>query len=175
MEYHLKIDDADIRMEVDAGEKPELTAIIGEKKYQVGYEAVSENSLFLTVDNGDKKSPIHAYVAETPEGRLIHIHGGTYSVLNENLLSRQQTRKRGGAGLPDQVTPATPAVVTSILVQAGDAVKKGQGVMVVSAMKMETTLVAPYDGKVVKINAAEGDKVAPGDILMEIEKAKDTN
>jgi len=38
-------------------------------------------------------------------------------------------------------------------------------------MKMETTLVAPYDGAVKKVNAAAGDQVMPGLILVEIEKA----
>jgi len=37
---------------------------------------------------------------------------------------------------------------------------------------METTLYAPYDGTVLKINAAIKDKVSPGQILVEIEKAE---
>jgi biotin carboxyl carrier protein len=56
------------------------------------------------------------------------------------------------------------------MVTEGDLVEKGQGVMVVSAMKMETTLQAPYKGKVLKINVAEGDKVMPGQILAVIER-----
>jgi biotin carboxyl carrier protein len=55
-------------------------------------------------------------------------------------------------------------------VSAGDAVVKGQAVVIVSAMKMETTLVAPFDGTVSKVNVAEGDKVMPGDVLVDIEK-----
>jgi len=175
MAYHLKIGNTDIRMDVDAADQDGLTAVIGEKKYRVGYEAISENRLFLTVDDGKEKTAIQAYIAETTDGKLIHINGNSYLVSDADVLSRQQTRKSGGAGLPDQMTPATPAVVTAVLVRVGDPVKKGQGVAVVPAMKMETTLMAPYDGKVVKINAAEGDKVAPGDILMEIEKTEDSN
>jgi len=63
-----------------------------------------------------------------------------------------------------------PAVVVRIFVQVGEHVKKGQRIIVVSAMKMETTLSAPYNGKVARINAAINDKVAPGQILVEIEK-----
>jgi len=40
-------------------------------------------------------------------------------------------------------------------------------------MKMETTLCAPFDGTVVRINAAVNDKVAPGQILVEIDKEGD--
>jgi biotin carboxyl carrier protein len=68
-----------------------------------------------------------------------------------------------------------PSLVISVLVKAGDTVEKGQGVVVVSAMKMETTLMAPYAGKVRSVNVAEGDKAAPGDILVDIERAKRTD
>ena len=50
------------------------------------------------------------------------------------------------------------------------AAKNVKGLIVVTAMKMETTLAAPFDGKVKKINASINQKVAPGDILVEIEE-----
>jgi len=75
---------------------------------------------------------------------------------------------------PGEVTPPMPAVVVRILIHEGDRVKRGQGLIVVTAMKMETTLVAPSDGRVKKINTSEGAKVVPGEILVEIEEeAKD--
>ena len=63
-----------------------------------------------------------------------------------------------------------PSVVVRIMVEEGDLVKKGQGLIVVTAMKMETTLVAPSDGRVIKINTSIDAKVAPGDILVEVEE-----
>jgi len=63
-----------------------------------------------------------------------------------------------------------PSVVVRIMVSPGDLVRKGDGVVVVMAMKMESTLTAPYDGRVRNINAAVGDKVMPGQILVDIEK-----
>jgi len=40
-------------------------------------------------------------------------------------------------------------------------------------MKMETTLQAPFKGKVLKINVAQGDKVMPGQILADIEREEE--
>ncbi|MDY0223131.1 MAG: acetyl-CoA carboxylase biotin carboxyl carrier protein subunit, partial [Desulfobacterium sp.] len=51
-----------------------------------------------------------------------------------------------------------------------DPVEKGDPVVVVSAMKMETTLTAPHGGTVTRIGVKQGDKVMPGDILVDIEK-----
>jgi biotin carboxyl carrier protein len=66
-----------------------------------------------------------------------------------------------------------PSVVERIMVAEGDLVEKGQSVIVVSAMKMEATLQAPFKGKVLKINVAEGDKVMPGQILADIEREEE--
>jgi biotin carboxyl carrier protein len=63
-----------------------------------------------------------------------------------------------------------PAVVVRILVSEGDRVNQGDRVIVVSSMKMETTLTSPSDGRVKAVNVAEGDKVMPGQILIDIDK-----
>jgi biotin carboxyl carrier protein len=68
-----------------------------------------------------------------------------------------------------------PSVVVRIPVSEGDWVRKGQAVIVLTAMKMETTLTAPFPGRVTKINVAEGEKVMPGRILVDIEKEAETD
>jgi biotin carboxyl carrier protein len=68
-----------------------------------------------------------------------------------------------------------PAVVVKIMVAVGQQVKAGEGLVVVSAMKMETTLSAPFDARVVKINVAVDDKVAPGDTLVDLEAVENAN
>ncbi|MFN3535585.1 MAG: acetyl-CoA carboxylase biotin carboxyl carrier protein subunit, partial [Desulfatiglandales bacterium] len=55
----------------------------------------------------------------------------------------------------------------------GDLVKEGEPLVVVSAMKMEYTLKAPYGGRVKKVNTRVGAKVNPGDILVDIERTEE--
>ncbi|HUU02876.1 MAG TPA: biotin/lipoyl-containing protein [Myxococcota bacterium] len=74
---------------------------------------------------------------------------------------------------PGDVTPPMPAVVVRILSEPGQHVERGQALVVVSAMKMETTLVAPRDGVVLAVNVAEGDKVSPGQVLVELVPEED--
>jgi 3-methylcrotonyl-CoA carboxylase alpha subunit len=54
-------------------------------------------------------------------------------------------------------------------VKPGDTVTKGDPVAVMEAMKMEHTLPAPRDGVVEAVEAAAGDQVAEGDILVHLE------
>ncbi|NOZ02136.1 MAG: hypothetical protein GXP54_09640 [Deltaproteobacteria bacterium] len=67
-----------------------------------------------------------------------------------------------------RITPPMPAVVSAILAKAGDSVKKGQELVVVTAMKMETRLAAGRAGVVTAVNTEVGASVMPGDVLIEV-------
>ena len=59
--------------------------------------------------------------------------------------------------------------IVSVLVQAGDIVSAGKGLIVMEAMKMEHTIKAPVDGKVLQFNFAPGDLVEGGASLLDFE------
>lgn len=58
-----------------------------------------------------------------------------------------------------------PGNILSVNVKAGDAVKKGQVLMILEAMKMENEIMAPADGTVVSVNATAGSTVETGAVL----------
>jgi len=62
-----------------------------------------------------------------------------------------------------------PGVVTRVMVQAGDSVKKGQPLLAIEAMKMEHLIRAPRDGRVRTLRARAGDMVNGGVLLVEME------
>lgn len=68
-----------------------------------------------------------------------------------------------------EIRTAMPGKVVRILVEADAAVEKGDGVIVVEAMKMQNELKAPKDGLVKSIRVAEGATVAAGEVLAVIE------
>ncbi len=63
--------------------------------------------------------------------------------------------------------PAAGGAAGSVKIEAnvGQAVKKGDSVVIVEAMKMEIPVVAPQDGTVASINVAVGDAVEAGALL----------
>jgi 3-methylcrotonyl-CoA carboxylase alpha subunit len=61
--------------------------------------------------------------------------------------------------------------VVAFLVQPGDAVRRGQPLAVMEAMKMEHTLSAPADGQVQALLYAVGDPVAEGAELLRLQAA----
>ena len=69
---------------------------------------------------------------------------------------------KGAAGEGTPVKAPLPGVVTKVLVAEGDAVKKGDVVLVLEAMKMENNINADRDGKIVEIKVNKGDSVLEG-------------
>ena len=69
-----------------------------------------------------------------------------------------------GAGSVE-VKASVPGKVFKIEAAAGTAVKSGDPIIILEAMKMEIPVVAPQDGTVASINVAVGDAIENGDVL----------
>ena len=89
-----------------------------------------------------------------------------FEPLNEYVAEGSGRRMK--ATEPGHVTAAMPGNVVDVLVKLGDDVSAGQAVMVTEAMKMESEINTNVAGKVLAINVAKGDRVTPGEVLMEI-------
>lgn len=89
-----------------------------------------------------------------------------FEPLNEYVAAESGGRKQ--ATEPGHVTAAMPGNVVDVLVKEGDEVSAGQAVLVTEAMKMESEINANIAGTVKAINVTKGDRVTPGEVLMEI-------
>lgn len=90
-----------------------------------------------------------------------------FEPLNEFVAGSGGKRKQAGA--PGDVSTTMPGNIVDVLVKEGDTVKAGQAVLITEAMKMETEVQAPIAGKVKAVHVAKGDRVNPGEVLVEIE------
>lgn len=148
------------------------------RRYQVGdrvVEDVARNVRVLSSARGRHVILMQGRVlslrtARSPDGGIwVSWRGRTRQVrpLKDDIAKGPDPVVRGDDGV---VTPPTPAVVVRVLVGEGERVVRGQAVVVVSAMKMETTLAAPRDGVVREVRVVAGARVRPGDVLVLIEE-----
>ncbi len=86
-----------------------------------------------------------------------------------NLYVAGAASERAKATSPGHVTTAMPGNIVDVLVSVGDTVTAGQAILVTEAMKMETELQAPVAGTIKAVHVAKGDRVTPGEVLIEIE------
>ena len=78
----------------------------------------------------------------------------------------QTPQTAGGAGA---ITAPLQGTILDVAVSAGQAVKAGQILVVIEAMKMENEIVAPADGTVVSVSVQKGSAVASGDLLVTLQ------
>jgi pyruvate carboxylase len=90
-------------------------------------------------------------------------------VRDRSLQSSVAARIKADPGNPGQVGAPLPGLVTAVAVNQGAAVKKGDKLLVIEAMKMQSTVYVPADGKVTKLVAQVGLQVEAKDLLAVIE------
>ena len=100
------------------------------------------------------------------QGETDHVFtaAGAAQIVAIDLLAHAGDQTAEGGRL----TAPMPGKVVSFSVKAGDAVKKGQPLAVMEAMKMEHTIAAPADGTVSEVLYAPGDQVAEGAELLKL-------
>ena len=91
------------------------------------------------------------------------------SVKNRKAAASVQARPKAESGNPAHVAAPMPGVVASVAVEAGKAVKAGDLLLTIEAMKMETALHAERDGTVKAVHAGAGAQVDAKDLLVEFE------
>jgi biotin carboxyl carrier protein len=83
-------------------------------------------------------------------------------LVDEGRKRLKSARSRLSAQGPQTILAPMPGKVARVLVQAGEAVAEGQGLVVVEAMKMENELKSPKEGTVVEVAVREGQAVEGG-------------
>ncbi len=79
------------------------------------------------------------------------------------------TRAKADTANPKHVAAPMPGAVVSVMVAAGDAVTAGQKLATLEAMKMESTIHSPHDGKIAEVVIKAGTQVDGGDLLIRFE------
>ena len=110
-------------------------------------------------DSGAGKRKLYLSLDGMPEEVI-------FESLNEYVAEGSSGRKR--ATQPGHVSAAMPGNIVEVLVKEGDSVEAGQSVLIAEAMKMETEVHANIAGTVQAVHVSKGDRVTPGEVLIEI-------
>ncbi|SDH89597.1 pyruvate carboxylase [Alteribacillus bidgolensis] len=90
-------------------------------------------------------------------------------IKDQNVKTADTDRPKVDKTNPNQIGASMPGTVVKKLVEKGEKVKKGDHLMITEAMKMETTVQAPFDGEVKNVHVSDGDTIESGDLLIELE------
>ncbi len=87
-------------------------------------------------------------------------------IADRSLASAVKTAPKAEPGDPNQIASPLPGLIVGVAVSPGDPVRKGQKLLSIEAMKMETTLYAERPGRVSEVVASVGLQVQAGDLLI---------
>ncbi|PTH00923.1 pyruvate carboxylase [Staphylococcus capitis] len=116
-----------------------------------------------TISEPDENGNRTIYYAMNGQARRIYIK-------DENVKTNANVKPKADKTNPSHIGAQMPGSVTEVKVTVGDEVKANQPLLITEAMKMETTIQAPFDGVIKQVTVVSGDAIATGDLLIEIEK-----
>jgi biotin carboxyl carrier protein len=131
----------------------------GKKTGRTNYSLIVDNRSFeIEVDNAEDEYRVLV------DGRNYHVH----------LVDERRVRVGGGQSDiqlqgRQKVSVPMPGKVIAVLVSQGDSVERGQGLVIVEAMKMENEVRSPIAGEVKEIKVKPGDAVEGGTVLIVVE------
>jgi pyruvate carboxylase len=89
-------------------------------------------------------------------------------IADKSLASKVKARPKATLTDPRQIAAPIPGLIATIAVSVGHKVGKGDKLLMMEAMKMQTTVSAPLDGVVEEILVALGDTVESKDLLIKL-------
>jgi pyruvate carboxylase len=92
------------------------------------------------------------------------------TITDRSVQAKVKSRVKADPAVPAQVGAPIPGLITSLSVGIGTKVTKGDKLLTLEAMKMQTTIYAPCDGTVAEVNVKVGDTVESKDLLVLIKK-----
>jgi biotin carboxyl carrier protein len=150
MKWQVAVDSRTI--EIDSGQPTAVTEV--------------EQGVYLVLLDG---ASYEIRVIETSHGLSAEVGGRRFAVeVRDPRDTSRGARASIGSGRQKVAAPM-PGKVVRVLVEVGDSVEVGQGLVVVEAMKMQNEMKATRPGRVIEVRAAAGETVGAGDTLVVLE------
>lgn len=166
-QYTLLIDEEEISAEIKK-DGADYVIQLGDKTHR--YQALlSKNPIYsFLVDDAQILEAEISFNKDVCDMNIAHVpyHLEIFDPRKRVFSQSEQ----GSSGSGGTITAPMPGKVVDVKVSKGDAVKKGQAIVVVEAMKMQNELTAAIDGKVEEVAVKAGDTVEAGQKLVVILK-----
>lgn len=163
--YYVQTEDE--MLEIDLMEKGDLLLVrVGGEERVVDLKLVSEPSLYsLVMDNRSYE----VFVEDQGDEYAVLVAGEQFRPRVQDEWTRRlatiQRKSRVTEGEVPIKSPM-PGIVLAVEVKVGDHVERGQGLVVLGAMKMENQIKASRAGLVKSVDCAQGDTVEQGRVLV---------
>jgi biotin carboxyl carrier protein len=156
-------------------DKQFLVEIIDEKHvsvdgkiYEIDFESVSGQPVYSLIVDGKSHE---GYVAQGEDNWQVLLRGRLYPIIVEDEREKRLRNAAGGSVAEAgefHLRAPMPGLAVAILVEEGQAVEKGQVLLILESMKMQNELKSPRDGIVGRIRVKAGETVEQKQTLLSV-------
>ncbi|WP_281197985.1 pyruvate carboxylase [Staphylococcus schleiferi] len=115
-----------------------------------------------TITNPDENGVRTVFFDMNGQARRIQVK-------DENIQASHLAKPKADKADPTHIGAQMPGTIIEVKVAEGEQVEAGQSLIISEAMKMETTIQAPFKGTIKKIHVSANDSIESQDLLIEIE------
>ena len=172
-EYDIKLEDRNYAVEIKKLDEGGLLIVkVGEESFTLKVEETEDGSWSVNDTYTDHMIKV---TSRTSNKATLEINGDTREI--EWARVRRQADVESSAAAPASgekkvtggVYPPMPGKITEVMVKVGDAVKRGETVCILEAMKMFNELKASSSGTIKEVHVEPGSNVTPNDLLVLVE------
>ncbi|GGB36924.1 hypothetical protein GCM10011505_17970 [Tistrella bauzanensis] len=171
MEFHLSIDGRDVRLDI-AARRPVLRLAVDGVVHEIsGPDATGPDTagprgsgrFAITIDGRVH----HGWRHVAGDDVFLRIDGRTHHVTVDD--GRGDAAGAGAGG--DDLCAEMPGIVVAVHCAAGDVVARGDALLTIESMKLQTTIIAPRDGAIARLHAPADTAFGRGDVLVSLAPA----
>jgi len=165
------VDISDRRYEIELPVPGEAVQVkVNGRVVDINHSWIHDNSISLIIDGITYTVGLN----HADDACRIQVDGQDFNAVvsdeRSDAINRLVGVRKSQGSAPGEIKAPMPGLVVKLVVSEGDTVSKGQGVIVVEAMKMENEIQAPIDGKVEKVMVQTGKAVDKGELLLVIKQ-----
>jgi biotin carboxyl carrier protein len=136
---------------------------LADRVLPVNLHLEDDGSAVLTLNGRSER----VLIASRGDDVFVHLGGAAYQLRYEHPL--QRLAQQAGGAAEDHVRAPMPGSLVSVAVKPGQSVARGETLLVMESMKMETTIAAPRDGVVEAVHFAPGQTFDRDALLLSLE------
>lgn len=165
MAFKIMVDGSSHEIEI-VRRRPHLVVRIDGREHEVSVTGSPDDGRQTIEIAGE---PLHFTRAQAGDLQIVRLKGRTF----ETSIVDPRSEVSGPGSGQDHVRAPMPGAVVSVHKQAGDQVARGEVIVTIESMKLQTALVAPRDGVIAKLLRAEGETFEKDEVIVLLVEAEE--
>jgi biotin carboxyl carrier protein len=164
MKYITHVEDQEYTIIIDRDDQ----IVVNDRVFNIDFQKLSEGGMLSLLINNRS---LEAIVEERDDAWEVLLQGELYSIQVQDERAYRLAKARGTAAEASGealVKSPMPGLIVAVPVEQGQAIKKGDQVIILESMKMENELRSPRDGVVLRVHVEQGASVDKDQVLVTI-------